>query len=468
MLVPTWVWLATLAAIAAMLAVDLLAHRGARYGSMRVAAAWSAAWVGLGVVFGLVVWAAWGAERAGEYFGGYLLEKSLSVDNVAVLALIFTSFAVPPAYPHRVLFFGVVGALAMRGALIAAGVALITRFNWILYVFGGFLLVTAWRMLRVHRPGGPGGGLIMRMIPAVNEYHGARFLTRRAGRLRATPLLVVLVLVEVSDLVFAVDSIPAVLSVTREPFLVFTSNAFAILGLRALYSLLDGLLHRFVYLRPALAVILAFAGLKMVLADVVHIPVALSLAIIVACLGIAVLASAFASSPASSRGGSIGIDDELPGRQAVAVTGEQERAERFAEHFRAVYLTFHRRDRPRSELPGASRAVLEHLALAGPLTVGEAATHMRRAQSVISEIVTHLERDGLLERENDPEDRRRTLIWLTPAGQEALRRDRDVLGVDLLARAMARLPPGQADALNAGMRALIDCAHLTEGENHDV
>lgn len=140
------------------------------------------------------------------------------------------------------------------------------------------------------------------------------------------------------------------------------------------------------------------------------------------------------------------------------MTGEQARAERFAELFRAVYLTFHRRDRPRSQLPGASRAVLEHLALAGPLTIGEAAAHMRRAQSVVSEIVTHLERDGLLERENDPGDRRRTLIWLTPDGQEALRRDRDVLGIDLLARAMARLPPDRADALNAGMRALIECA----------
>ena len=154
------------------------------------------------------------------------------------------------------------------------------------------------------------------------------------------------------------------------------------------------------------------------------------------------------------------------------MAGEQARAERFAELFRGVYLTFHRRDRPRSELPGASRAVLEHLALAGPLTIGEAAAHMDRAQSVISEVVTHLERDGLLERENDPGDRRRTLIWLTPAGHEALRRDRDVLGVDLLAHAMARLPPGQTDALNTAMRALIECAHSDGvrpdgGESHD-
>ena len=154
------------------------------------------------------------------------------------------------------------------------------------------------------------------------------------------------------------------------------------------------------------------------------------------------------------------------------MTGEQAQAEQFAELFRAVYLTFHRRDRPRTELSGASRAVLEHLALAGPLTIGEAAAHMCRAQSVISEIVTHLERDGLLERENDPGDRRRTLIWLTPGGHEALRRDREVLGVDLLARAMSRLPPGQADALNAAMRTLIDCAQshgerTDRGESHD-
>ena len=145
------------------------------------------------------------------------------------------------------------------------------------------------------------------------------------------------------------------------------------------------------------------------------------------------------------------------------MTEERAQAERFAELFRAVYLTFHRRDRPRGELPGASRAVLEHLALAGPLTIGEASAHMRRAQSVISEIVTHLERDGLLEREADPGDRRRTLIWLTPGGHEALRRDRDVLGIDLLARAMARLPPGQADALNAAMRALIEHAQPSGG-----
>jgi DNA-binding MarR family transcriptional regulator len=155
---------------------------------------------------------------------------------------------------------------------------------------------------------------------------------------------------------------------------------------------------------------------------------------------------------------SIGIDDGYTGRNPGGVTDERARAERFADLFRAVYLTFHRRDAPRSQLPGASRAVLEHLALAGPLTVGEAAAHMSRAQSVISEIVTHLERQGLLEREDDPADRRRTLIWLTAPGHEALRRDREVLSVDMLASAMARLPPGQADELIAGLRTLVDLA----------
>jgi Transcriptional regulators len=174
------------------------------------------------------------------------------------------------------------------------------------------------------------------------------------------------------------------------------------------------------------------------------------------------------SQPRSARpGGSIGIDDGSAGQHPGAVTDERARAEQFAGLFRAVYLTFHRRDGPRSQLPGASRAVLEHLALAGPLTVGEAAAHMNRAQSVISEIVTHLERQGLLEREDDPADRRRTLIWLTAQGHEALRRDREVLSVDMLAGAMARLPAGQADDLIAGLRALVDLATPNQETRHD-
>ena len=291
MLVATWVWAATLVAILALLAVDMLAHRGgADSVDSRQSLLWSVAWIALGTGFGFVVWAAWGAEYAGEYFGGYLLEKSLSVDNIAVFALIFAEFAVPKAYQHRVLFFGVLGALVMRAALIAVGATLISQFQWTLYVFGAFLLITAWRMLR-ERGRSRWGGLVQRMLPVTSGYHGQRFWVRRAGRVMATPMFVVLMLIEISDLIFAVDSIPTIFSITDEPFVVFTSNAFAILGLRALYLLLAGLLPRFTYLKPALAVILAFVGLKMLLSSVLHIPVTVSLGFIATCLAVAIWAS---------------------------------------------------------------------------------------------------------------------------------------------------------------------------------
>jgi tellurite resistance protein TerC len=293
MSVPVWVWVATLAAILAMLAADMLAHRAARGSTTALALRWSAVWVGLGAGFGAVVWAAWGPEPAGEYYAGYLLEKSLSVDNVLLFALIFAAFAVPRAYQHRVLFLGVLGALALRAGMIAAGAALLSRFAWVTYVFGAFLLVTALRMVRPHgdQSAQRSSRLIRRVIPTTDGYHGERFWVRQAGRLTATPLLIVLVLIEISDVIFAVDSIPAVFSVTREPFLVFTANAFAILGLRSLYFLLDGLMSRLVYLRTGLAVILCFVGLKMLLAGVIHIPVAVSLAVIAACLAVTTWAS---------------------------------------------------------------------------------------------------------------------------------------------------------------------------------
>jgi len=290
MSVPVWVWVATLAAIAGALTADMLAHRAGRGSTSAVW--WSALWVGLGAGFGGVVWAAWGPAHGGEYFAGYLLEKSLSVDNVLLFALIFATFAVPRAYQHRVLFLGVLGALALRAVLIAAGAALLDRFAWVTYVFGGLLLVTALRMVRSHG-GQPAraGRLIRRVIRTTDSYHGERFWVREAGRRTATPLLIVLVLIEISDVIFAVDSIPAVFSVTREPFLVFTSNAFAILGLRSLYFLLDSLLSRLVYLQTGLAVILCFVGLKMLLAGVIEIPITVSLAVIVACLAVTTWAS---------------------------------------------------------------------------------------------------------------------------------------------------------------------------------
>jgi tellurite resistance protein TerC len=296
MSVPVWAWIATLAAILAVLAVDLRAHRHAHKVTVREALAWSAVWLAAGTAFGAVVWAAWGGQRAGEYFGGYLIEKSLAVDNIFVFTLIFTSFAVPQAYQHRVLFYGVLGALVMRAGFIAGGVALLDRFGWVLYIFGAFLLVTAVRMVRARdREPDPRTSRSMRLVrqvlPAVEDYHGQRFWIRRAGRLAATPLLVVLVLIEISDVIFAADSIPAVLAITGEPFLVFTSNAFAILGLRSLYFLLAGLMDRFAYLKLGLAAVLGFVGLKMLLADLIEIPIAASLGIIAGCLAITVIAS---------------------------------------------------------------------------------------------------------------------------------------------------------------------------------
>jgi tellurite resistance protein TerC len=296
MSVPVWAWIATLAAILAVLAVDLRAHRHAHEVTVREALAWSAVWLAAGTAFGAVVWAAWGGQRAGEYFGGYLIEKSLAVDNIFVFTLIFTSFAVPQAYQHRVLFYGVLGALVMRAGFIAGGVTLLDRFGWVLYIFGAFLLVTAVRMVRARdREPDPRTSrpmrLVRRVLPAVEDYHGQRFWIRRAGRLAATPLLVVLVLIEISDVIFAADSIPAVLAITGEPFLVFTSNAFAILGLRSLYFLLAGLMDRFAYLKLGLAAVLGFVGLKMLLADLIEIPIAASLGIIAGCLAIAVIAS---------------------------------------------------------------------------------------------------------------------------------------------------------------------------------
>ena len=294
--VPFWAWGAVLGVILAMLAIDLFAHRREHVVSVREAALWSVLWVGLGLGFGGVVWAAYGAQAGGEYFAGYLIEKSLAVDNVFVFALIFGYFAVPREYQHRVLFYGVLGALVFRAVFIAGGAALLEQFHWVLYVFGAFLVITGWRMFR-HRnedtdPGrNPVLRLVRRFVPTTDDLHGNRFWVKKAGTWVATPLFTVLVLVETSDIIFAVDSIPAIFAVTQEPFLVFTSNAFAILGLRAMYFLLADLMHRFVYLKVGLAAILVFVGAKMLLLDVYKIPITLSLAVIGLLLGVSVAAS---------------------------------------------------------------------------------------------------------------------------------------------------------------------------------
>jgi tellurite resistance protein TerC len=304
--VPLWAWAAVLAVIVAMLAVDLFAHRDAHVVTVREAALWSALWVALGLGFGAVVWTAYGAEAGTQYYAGYLVEKSLAVDNVFVFALIFTYFAVPREYQHRVLFYGVLGALVFRAVFIAGGLVLIENFAWILYVFGAFLVWTGWKMWRLRDthpdPGrSPVLRLVKRLLPTTDRYHGQRFWVKEAGRWVATPLFVVLVLVEFTDIVFAVDSIPAIFAITTEPFLVFTSNAFAILGLRAMYFLLADLMHRFVHLKAGLAAILVFVGIKMLLLDLWKVPTWLSLGVIASCLTVAVVASLRATRSASTR-----------------------------------------------------------------------------------------------------------------------------------------------------------------------
>ncbi len=295
--VDLWVWPAFVGLILLLLAIDLFVfHREAHEVSFREATLFSLFWIALGLGFGALVFAWMGPEAGGEYLAGYLIEKSLAVDNIFVFALIFGYFAVPAKYQHRVLFWGVVGALVFRAAFIAGGAALLESFHWMIYVFGGFLVFTGIRMAlhrdeEVHPERNPALRAFKRVIPTTDEYHGQRFVIRKAGKLLATPLMAVLVLVETSDIIFAVDSIPAIFAVTSDPFLVFSSNAFAILGLRALYFMLAGMIDRFVYLKVGLAVVLVLVGVKMLLADVVHIPVWISLAVIAATITISIVAS---------------------------------------------------------------------------------------------------------------------------------------------------------------------------------
>ncbi|MBG6057961.1 tellurite resistance protein TerC [Cryobacterium sp. MP_M5] len=294
--VPLSAWLIVFGAIAVMLAVDLFAHRTAHVIGVREAAAWSVAWVLVAVGFGAGIWVVAGAEFGQQYFAGYLIEKSLSVDNVFVWAIIFSAFAVPRQYQHRVLFLGVVGALVLRGAFIAAGAILIESFSWVLYLFAAFLIYTGYRMIRqrnehVHPEKSPVLRVFRRLVPMTDAFHEQRLLIRRGGVLLATPLLAVLVLVEVTDVVFAVDSIPAIFAVTSEPFIVFAANAFAILGLRAMYFLLADLMHRFVYLRIGLALVLVWVGVKMLLLDLFYVPTTVSLLVVASIIGVSIVLS---------------------------------------------------------------------------------------------------------------------------------------------------------------------------------
>ena len=291
-------WIGFLAGVLVVLAFDLyLSSRRGHGKRFREAIGWSIFWIVLSLVFGAWLWMRYGGEQGLEFFAGYLLEKSLSVDNLFVFVLLFQSFAIPPEYQHRVLFWGVLGALILRGALILAGVALVHRFRWVIAVFGAILVYTGAK-IALHRDEeerSPADNPVVRFVrkhlPMVDTIEGPHFFVRTAGRLYATPLLLALVAAETADLVFALDSIPAVFAVTDDSFLVFSSNVCALLGLRALYFVVRGALVRVSYLKPGLAAILLFVGLKMLLYRWVHLPTGTSLAVIAGILVLAIAAS---------------------------------------------------------------------------------------------------------------------------------------------------------------------------------
>jgi len=296
--VPAWGWVALLVVIVSMLLFDILVlHRRAHVIHTKEAAIESAVWVGIGLSFTLVMWVAFERAAAVEYISGYLIEQSLSIDNVFVWAMIFTHFKVPRESQHRTLFWGIFGALVMRITFIFLGVAVITRFNIVMIGFGLFLIYTGVKVLRSgDDDSNPSDTRAMkifhRFVPTSDELDGQKLFTKTKDGVRiATPLLAVLVVIEISDLVFAVDSVPAVLAVSREQFIVFASNAFAILGLRALYFLVADLKDRFVYLKTAISVILVYVGAKMIVTYWHHVPTVLSLGVIVATLTIAIVAS---------------------------------------------------------------------------------------------------------------------------------------------------------------------------------
>jgi tellurite resistance protein TerC len=292
-----WLWVGFNLFILGMLALDLgVFHRKAHEVSVREATVWSAVWIALALVFNVIVYVTRGAEQGIQFFTGYLIEKSLSVDNIFVIVLIFGFFAVPKMYQHRVLFWGILGALVMRAIFIGAGAALMERFHWILYVFGAFLLFTGLKMAiyrnqEIHPENNPVLKLVRRLMPVTNDYEGDHFFVRKAGKQMATPLFLVLVLVETTDLIFAVDSIPAIFAVSRDPFIVYTSNVFAILGLRSLYFVLAGVMDKFAYLKLGLSAILVFVGTKMLITEVYKIPATVSLLVVAAILTTAVVAS---------------------------------------------------------------------------------------------------------------------------------------------------------------------------------
>ncbi len=291
-------WIGFTVFVLAMLALDLgVFHRKAHAIKMREALVWSIVWIGLALCFNAGIYFWFGHEHALEFLTGYLIEKALSVDNLFVFLVLFSYFAVPLQLQHRVLFWGIVGALVMRAGFIMAGATLIQQFHWVIYIFGSFLIFTGIKLLAAREGDSvrPERNLVLRLfrriVPCIQNYRGARFSVREAGRRYATPLLMVLVVIEATDIVFAVDSIPAIFAITTDPFIVFTSNIFAILGLRALFFLLAGMIGKFQYLKAGLGLVLAFVGVKMLLADFIHIPIGVSLGIVALLLSLSVFAS---------------------------------------------------------------------------------------------------------------------------------------------------------------------------------
>jgi len=311
-----WLWVGFNLFVLAMLALDLgVFHRKSHIVSGREAVAWSLVWISLSLVFNAVIYFYWhrlmpessytNKEAALAFLTGYLIEKSLSVDNIFVFILIFSYFAVPAAYQHHVLFWGILGALIMRGILIAVGAALLHEFYWIIYVFGAFLIFTGIRMAlhreeELHPEKNPVLKFFRRLMPVTENFEKDRFFVRRAGKLMATPLFLILLVVESTDLVFAVDSIPAIFAVTEDPFIVYTSNVFAILGLRALYFLLANVMDKFEYLKLGLSAVLTFVGIKMVIVDFYKIPIGLSLGVVAGILTLSILASLWKARRSSS------------------------------------------------------------------------------------------------------------------------------------------------------------------------
>ena len=294
-------WFAFLGFVAVLLAIDLgVFHRRPHEVRLREAITWSAIWIGIALLFNAFVWWRSGPQAGTEFLTAYLVEKSLSVDNVFVFVAIFGALAIPPALQHRVLFWGVLSALGMRMAMIVGGAAALQRFHWLIYVFGGILVLSGIKLLVLRGADGPPGRamqLVRRLVPATDRFDGARFLTRENGRLLATPLLTALIVIELADAVFAVDSVPAVLAVTDDVFIAFTSNALALLGLRSLFFVLAGAVRKFRYLKVGLAGVLIFVGAKMTLAGVVQIPPVVSLAVVVALLAASILVSVARADP---------------------------------------------------------------------------------------------------------------------------------------------------------------------------